>query len=428
MSLLALPALLKVTGTFALILVLSRFVPLFVGLFAGSAVIGLWMGADIAAIVSGIWRETVSRDTLSLAAVIVMILILSGMLQKSGQLNRIVLSFGRISPGHRFTLAAMPALIGLLPMPGGALFSAPMVESSTASQDVKPELKVAINYWFRHIWEYWWPLYPGIILGISLFHIESWKLIAAQAPLTIGAVLAGCLFILTRVPDPGEMPHDDSAHGVTGFLMESAPIIVVIAVFLGLQAAVATSNVVLHTDIPVPKYTGLGLGLITAMGLVWHRNAIPGDELRRVLLNPGVLPMVMVIVAIMSFKGMLVQTGSIEQMRSELAAYDIPPIAIIALLPLIAGVVTGIAIGFVGASFPLVAALVPPGESPIPFAVLAYGFGYMGMMMSPVHLCLIVTKEFFRADLYSVFRCLWRPAAVVLVWTAGLFACYRWFL
>ena len=39
--------------------------------------------------------------------------------------------------------------------------------------------------------------------------------------------------------------------------------------------------------------------------------------------------------------------------RDELAAYNVPLIMVIALMPFLSGFITGIAVGFVGLSFPL---------------------------------------------------------------------------
>jgi hypothetical protein len=135
--------------------------------------------------------------------------------------------------------------------------------------------------------------------------------------------------------------------------------------------------------------------------------------------------MVLTVFGIMAFKGVLVQSGAIEQVRAELVEYHIPSILIISVLPFIAGLVTGIAFAFVGASFPLVVALVPDAHSPVPYAVLAYGFGYMGMMLSPIHLCLLVTNEYFCADLATGYRYLWKPVFFGLAWTGLLFSIYR---
>jgi len=425
MLIFSLPALVKLVVTFVLMLVLSRFVPLYAGLFAGTFVIGAWMGLSPADILKVVWGAATSSQTLWLTLIIAFILVLSELLKRSGQLERIVSTFQAISPGTRFTLAAMPALIGLLPMPGGALFSAPMVDTALGDNQVKPEVKVAVNYWFRHLWEYWWPLYPGIILAISLFGLPAWQMMAAQAPLTLGALLGGILLILPLLP-----PFDDQATAFSWtkskpFLIEAMPIAVVVAVLFGLQGLVAAIGSLAGTTIPWSQYLSFVIGLGASLAVVVSRNHMPWPAVKDSFLNRGIIPMVMIVLGIMVFKGMLIDSKTIEQVRWELAEYNIPPLAIIALLPLIAGLVTGIAVGFVGTSFPLVVTLLPAGHSPFPYAVLAYGFGYMGMMLSPVHLCLIVTKEYFAADLLAGYRYLWKPTIVGLIWTMALFLVYR---
>jgi integral membrane protein (TIGR00529 family) len=328
--------------TLGMVLVLSRRLPLYACLFAGTALIGIWMGQGVWPVLATTWRETTAEQTLWLAGVIILILILSDLLGKSGQLERIVESFQRVSPGKRFTLAAMPALIGLLPMPGGALFSAPMIDSALSSGEVKPELKTAINYWFRHIWEYWWPLYPGIILSISLFHIESWKLVVAQSPLTVGVVIGGIIFLLSQVPRDTTVHEAASRSELRRFAREIMPILLVIIVFVGLQSILEFVTLLSGVSVPWPKYGSLVLGLLIAIALVISRNSLAGVHVRKAVLNVGIVSMVMIIFAIMSFKGMLVESHAIEEVKLELATYRIPPVIIIAILPFIAGLMPGI--------------------------------------------------------------------------------------
>jgi integral membrane protein (TIGR00529 family) len=377
-------------------------------------------------ILGTIWSNVTDSQTLLLVAVIVLIMIFSALLEKSGQLDRIVSSFQRVSPGPRFTLAAMPALIGLLPMPGGALFSAPMVEAAMGKRSVGPELKVAINYWFRHVWEYWWPLYPGIILAASLFSPEGWKVIAAQSLLTIGALAGGVLFILSGVPKLVAEPTDRQPPGRwSAFAAEITPIAVVILIFGGLQALVEGARLLIGFAGRWPSYNSLFLGLVIAIGLVMHRGNLGYAGLRDTILNSGIASIVMIVFAVMAFKGMLIESKAIEQVRWDLAQYHIPPVVMAALLPFVAGMVVGLAVGFVGSSFPLVVALIPPGESAIPYGILAFGFGFMGMMLSPVHLCMLVSRQYFCADFFLSYHYLWRPALLGISWTIFLFVLFK---
>ncbi len=410
------PTLFKIFTVFALILILSRKgVPLFLCLFAGAFAIGIGMGIGPGEVVTMILEEVTSARVLWLVLIITAILVLSNLMEQAGHLHRLVEAFNRLSPSRRFTTVAMPAVIGLLPMPGGALFSAPMVEESFPGEG-SPELKTAVNYWFRHIWEYWWPLYPGVVLAISLLGVEAWRFIVAQLPLTVGAVTAGGLFIARLIPSaPGGRV---SGGALKGFLWEMVPIGLVLLFLFGLRALAPLCG--LHTS----KYLGFAVGLLAAILWVSLRYDLEWEQWRRAIFKPSLPKMAMMVFGIMAFKGVLVRSSAIGAVKTELGLYGVPTLAIVVVLPFVSGFVTGIAIGFVGTSFPLVASLVEGGRSFLAYGVLAYGFGYMGMMLTPLHLCFLVTKDYFRADLLGSYRYLWRAALFVLGWTVTLFLIY----
>nr|HPQ53769.1 DUF401 family protein [Spirochaetota bacterium] len=91
-------------------------------------------------------------------------------------------------------------------------------------------------------------------------------------------------------------------------------------------------------------------------------------------------------------------------------------------IPFISGITTGIAVGFVGASFPIVVSL---SGGDISQLVLAYGCGYMGMILSPVHVCLVVTAEHFGTDVGTTLRKILYPASAVMAGTVLLHLLYR---
>lgn len=98
----------------------------------------------------------------------------------------------------------------------------------------------------------------------------------------------------------------------------------------------------------------------------------------------------------------------------------LPVLLIIVILPFISGLVTGICIGFVGASFPVILPLISdlPTVHYLAYAVLAYSFGYMGMIFSPVHLCFLVSKDYFKATIPASYKMLIKPVLGVMVLTA----------
>ena len=182
--LLSLPALAKVLGTLALILLLNAVLRnLMAAIAAGALLLGLWSGQSLLGVGRISWARFSSLDNLLLMVVVCQIIWLSSLMAKTGVMQDMVQSVReRIS--HRLSFAALPAVIGLLPMPGGAMFSAPMVDSADAGGRLPSLLKTQTNYWFRHVWEYWWPLYPGVILTLGMTGLEIWQLIPAQLPMS----------------------------------------------------------------------------------------------------------------------------------------------------------------------------------------------------------------------------------------------------
>ena len=99
-------------------------------------------------------------STILLAIAVGLIPIIGGILKDTGQMDNLVKNM-RI--GKKAFLAVSPALLGMLPMPGGALLSAPMVEK--AGEGVSKEKKCGLNVWFRHILFLIYPLTPALIVS-----------------------------------------------------------------------------------------------------------------------------------------------------------------------------------------------------------------------------------------------------------------------
>ena len=116
---------------------------------------------------------------------------------------------------------------------------------------------------------------------------------------------------------------------------------------------------------------------------------------------------VLTLTGVMIFQAMLNQSSLLPLAGKELAESRVPLFGIIAILPFLSGLVTGIAVGFAGTAFPLVAGLIafsPENISPLAALVLAFTMGYCGMMLSPVHLCFVLTKDFFSVPFSKVYR------------------------
>jgi len=113
------------------------------------------------------------------------------------------------------------------------------------------------------------------------------------------------------------------------------------------------------------------------------------------------------VISVMMFEGMLEYTDATVKIRDGLTQMRVPLLVVLVALPFIAGLVTGLAVGFVGTSFPIVMGLITSMDSGgmiWPYVMFAYFFGHMGQMVSPMHLCYILSNRYFGTTFARVYR------------------------
>jgi integral membrane protein (TIGR00529 family) len=372
-------------------------------------------------------KSITGLQTISLLLIVALIMTMSRIMEKSGHMNRLVKSFSSISKDIRTVGPVMSALIGLLPMPGGALFSAPMVETALSKSPATVEQKTAVNYWFRHIWEYWWPLYPGVIMAVALLEVDTWRYMIIMAPMTLVSVLAGIFFILRPIKKTGQ-DHQGAVSwsGIRNFVWEMIPILIVILFIVALTALASILDL-LGFSLKIPPLLSIVPGLVISIIWVCCVNHASLSQVKSAITGRDNLAMLFLVIAIMIFKGVMEDSNAVAHISDELIAYRIPVIFLILIMPFLSGLVLGIAIGFVGASFPLIIPLFQTSDllDYLSYALIAYTFGYMGMMLSPVHLCLLVTKDYFKAGFMGTYRYILRPALAVMAVSGAFFLITR---
>jgi hypothetical protein len=313
---------------------------------------------------------------------------------------------------EKLRLAFFPALIGLLPMPGGAVFSAPMVKNAAEQTAHSGERLALINYWFRHVWEMIWPLYPGIILAASLSGLSLFRLISFTWPSTLVLLALGWFFYLARLPAPQVDAADSSEltfdPGET--LRQGSPLIIAVLGTLGLEMLIWL------LQLPIPSETGFIAALVLAVGscLLQNRDAVSGWG--SLFVKPHVLSMLGTLAAIFVFKGVLDQGGVVQEL-SQGAGSRATLLAITCSLPFLVGCISGITMAFVGSTFPLIHGIMAQLsiESTIPYVVLALFSGFAGVMASPLHICFVLTCEYFQTSLIRTWLKLLAPTALFLV-------------
>jgi len=390
--------LLKIGAAFALIVLLLRLrwnlglVMLAGAVFLGSLyLIGPMKQAQV------LFASSVDMVTINLVTGLVLIMVLENIIRKRGVLKRMMEAVVNVAGDRRIAMAVLPGVIGLLPSAGGAAFSAPMVQEAAADADMRPEHKAFVNYWFRHIWEYISPLYPGIVLAAAVTKVPINKLLVSQLPLPIAVVVVGALLGF-RGATVRTIAGKRDWNEIKALFMTLLPITIsiVLVVVFKLPLAIAMASIVI------------------AM-FVYFRYTF--SELWTTLRESVSINVMLMVVGIMVFKGMLDASGAIEALPIFFRQSGLPTGVVLFALPFIVGLLTGLTVGFVGATFPIITAMM--GGHPDPATVtFAFASGFAGVMLSPTHLCLLLTVKYFKADIAGTYRLMYFP--VLLVFLVGL--------
>lgn len=426
----AIPAIVRIVLVFAALLLAIRKKLSLGSAFTGASVLlGLGFGMAPVPLALSVIETLVQPKTLSLALVVGLILVLSRSMETCGQMKRLLGRFEGLIRRPAVNLITFPMLIGLLPMPGGAIFSAPMVQAIGEARGHDPAELSFVNYWYRHIWEYWWPLYPGILLIAALAGINLWLFVAISFPMTVVAFVGGFLSVSKgpgRRPTSGPTPERPPA---LPFFVEMLPILIV--VILGLSLGAALTPLLKPRGLDIDKEAGLVIALIVAIAWVWQRNRLTVRERWAIVVHPEQLRIAYMVAGILIFKGVLERSGAVGALSGELIVWQIPLIPVTVILPFVVGGVAGITIAFVGTTFPILISLVQAAglaELMPLYLMLALVSGFTGVLLSPLHLCMLLSNSYFKAPAAAVYRHLWMPCFVLMVAAGLYFAGLRWVL
>jgi len=325
----------------------------------------------------------VSEKFLTLLCVIFFVMLLGELMERGRLLTAMSAIFLRLLRDNRLAAAAATAFIGLLPMPGGSLLSAPFVDKLIPHE--RPERKLLLNYWYRHIWEYFYPLYSGMAWIITVMKAKPLTILAVMGPLSLIMIATGLPLIRHA---PQEMPPElaEGEHPIRLILI-AWPILLAVGVSLA--------------GVPLWLSVCIATLLFVLINRSFARFIPPFLFSKRTLLT------LFMVAGIVYFERIVREAGVAATIYEALKHTNAE--AVVFTLSLIIGLLTGISIAFISIVFPIISPfLMPDGILDMLLLAFAYVGGFTGVMLSPTHLCLIVTTDYFDTRLTIVYPLLLR--------------------
>jgi integral membrane protein (TIGR00529 family) len=382
----------------ALIILLRLKIHLALTIFLLSAYTVVLFQIDLKTALNAAGQAMVKQGTWQLFVVIVMVIYIAAVQKAKKMFDRLVSSLNSIIRDSRIVAMVSPAIVGFLPMPGGALMSAPLVEISTK----KMEFNTFLNYWFRHVWEYVWPVYVALLFFETLSHIPLKTIILYQAPFSLLNIVTGLIvsFLYFKKHNiKRQKPYKTTTFSQTlKDLFEGVwPILLVILLFFILS---------------VPLYISL---VLVALTLTLVKQLKP-KEIANTLFNKDMGKIVLLIASVLIFKEIIEVSNAFATLRTMEVSVGMV-VGSIFLVSFSMGFLTGVNSAFIVISYPILLPLIQslPADHFVFMSVYVYVIGFAGILLSPVHFCLVLTNEYFKSNLYHVYRYLAPPGIALVV-------------
>jgi uncharacterized protein len=387
----------KISLTFLLILILLR-KKLNIGyvLLAASSLLFILYTMSFDLIIKTLIKTLTGSITIKLLLALSLIRMFEIILREQNVLSTMMSTVKAVFKKRKAVIISMPMLIGMLPSLGGAYFSAPMVKEAASGLNMSQEEKAFINYWFRHPWEYILPLYPGVLLASAVTSIPLYNIITANLLYALCLFLTGFIYSMRGIEKNNRTTESSNIKGIWPILkkngMNFVPVFAVL--FFVVIVRIELQYALLAIIIPL---------------LLFYKYR-PKEILR--ITKHGFAPDVIVMVlGIILFKETMEASGAVKNLSILFVEHGIPKLPIICILPFLIGLLTGVTVGFVGSTFPL---LISIGGASLSDMSLAFAFGFAGVLLSPVHLCLVLTREYFKADMTGLYKKMVPATAIIL--------------
>jgi len=376
---------------FALVLLLVlRKVNIGIALVLGSFVLGV-STLTPQGIVDALAAAVTARATLELVITVGIITIICLVYEESGMIRQMIESLEHLIADGRIIAALTPAVFGLLPVLGGALFSAPLVETEGNRLGFNSEQKAYDNLWFRHVVFLIYPLETALITASYLSGFTVGSILHYQIPIFLVAIVAGYLTVIHPVKSTRSVV-DRNSRWIRKLVFSFSPILVALLLGLGFGA---------------PLYLSVLAALLVLLLIVTPTPQALARALRKRLIPE----MIATAFGIMIFRYFIDASRVFESISPLVGNGIVSPVVLSTLFPAALGFLLGVPSGAIALSVPVLAGMYT--LTPVMVALI-YTSVYMGHNISPMHLCFAVTCQYFKTSIKRLYR-LFLPAALMVL-------------
>lgn len=373
---------LKLLAVFLIVMVLiARKKPIYLSVTAGAAAAWILYGVPAQQGLSAVVRACTSWNTVQLIVVMYLITFLQKMMGQRNAIDRAQKGLSSLFSNRWVNCAAAPIFIGMLPTANAAFIAGDIVRATASDYMEDDEMAVSTTY-FRHVSESFMPTYGSIILAISLAGITAGEFILGMLPIVACIIASGCFWFLRgRLPMATDESASENRRRDLGEILTGLwPILAII---------------LLVTIVKMPIH--LAAAIILVIYFLLHKFSL--TEVKPNFAASLQFKLYLNTLAVMVLKEFLTVSGAIHVLPDFFSRLPIPSFLVFMLIFFFGSLVSGSS-AIIGTCLPIAMASV--SGAGLPLVCLLMSTAYVAMQISPTHVCLTLTADYFGIPLSAL--------------------------
>ena len=375
-----------------------------ISLIIGSIIVGIFSfetiniidfrNAYIEALIYNFKNNQIQTEAIELALLLTLIFSLAKCMQETGAIKNLIDSL-RPTFKKGDTLGFIPAIYGLMPVPGGALFSAPAIDEEGNKYNLDKNQKNFLNIWFRHVWFSIYPISFAMILICSaeFSNIEIHKLILANIPAFLASVFIGLFFLKRFIKNSPkqEINVNKNRSDLIFLIPPLLPVFVYVILWV----------------FDFPDVRSFLIGVILSIFVLYLLTKNKKINFFEIFKKSLTWKLALAIFGILIFRKMIEISGTTGTIADIIKSTPFPAISMVVLLPVIFAFLTGYNVAGVALSYPIVSPFFPDPLSQITLiglTSLIFVSSIIGYIISPIHLCNVLSSDYLKTDTTRMYK------------------------
>lgn len=359
-------------------------------IFIVTMIIGLFSGIGIENLgktIIGVFINRYSRDTI---LTVIIVGILGSLLKNFGILSRIVDAMLLMIPNKKAVMILVPSLIGVMSVPGGAVLSAPFVNTIGEEMNIIPPRRAVINLVYRHVSMFIFPFTSSFLfIKAALPEINLYRLILTSFPFAMGTVFLGYFIFMRNELDNEKREIKITIKGIINLIILTSPLYI---------------SVIINFITGLPFFVSM-LGSVFITYLLSSKKDFLKVAFKSINYNT-----IYVIVSILILKDIILQLeGMLDIIRGLLISVDgvWSVLLLFMAVSLFFGFITGYPTVALALTLPLLSMMNFSINELYIYVFFVNAAAFMGYFYSPLHLCQVLTlgeMKVSAGDLYKEYK------------------------